>query len=230
MLERDSIRSLLSFFPVLRNREGTAMKLSISSLAALWLGLTFTVSAVCIGAESSEVEKTEKVPLLDHKMKSLDGEEVDLGELKGKVLLIVNVASKCGATPQYAGLQALQEKYAEEGLVLLGFPCNQFGGQEPGGKKEIMETCSDKYHVTFPMFEKIEVNGENACKLYKQLTSKEFSKDYAGPVKWNFEKFLIGRDGAVKARFATKVTPDAEDLVKAVEEALAEKTEESPAK
>lgn len=186
--------------------------------------------ACCIGfqafgKDSAPTEGKKMSPLLEHKMKSLDGEEVDLAELQGKVLLVVNVASKCGATPQYKDLQALQEKFEKEGLVVLGFPCNQFGGQEPGDREEIHATCTDKYHVTFPMFEKIEVNGDNACPLYKQLTSEEFSKEDPGPVKWNFEKFLIDREGKVAARFRTKISPESKEVVSAIEQALAEKVE-----
>src|SRR5690606_1836663 len=143
--------------------------------------------------------------LLEGNVKSLSGEKVDLSKYKGKVLLVVNVASKCGKTPQYKPLQALYEKYHGEGLEVVGFPCNQFGGQEPGTAVEIQEFCTDKYNVTFDMMEKIDVNGADTAAVYKKL--KSFEKD-PGDVKWNFEKFLINRDGEVVARFRTPVEPD----------------------
>ncbi len=155
---------------------------------------------------------------LAFKMKSLDGKEVDLSKYKGKVVLVVNVASRCGATPQYEQLQALYEKYGEQGFVVLGFPCNQFGKQEPGSSTEIREFCTQNYSVTFDLFEKIDVNGEAAAPFYKHLTAS--AKD-AGPVKWNFEKFLIGKDGQVAGRFRTGVSPDDAKVVQAIESQLA---------
>lgn len=152
------------------------------------------------------------------KVKALDGKDVDLAEYKGKVLLIVNVASKCGATPQYEQLQALHKKYSEKGLVVLGFPCNQFGGQEPGTAKEIEEFCKSTYDVSFPMFAKIEVNGDNQAPLYGYL--KTVSAD-APKIGWNFEKFVVGKDGKVVSRFGTRVKPDADEVVKVLEEQLA---------
>ena len=157
-------------------------------------------------------------------MKSLDGKPVDLAkQYQGKVLLIVNVASQCGLTPHYEGLQALSAKYKDQGLCVLGFPCNQFGKQEPGTAGEIREFCTQKYGVTFDMFEKIEVNGPGACDLYKRLTGLEIQPKGAGDISWNFEKFLVGRDGKVVARFAPRTKPDDPVLVKALEAALAAK-------
>nr|WP_315853069.1 MULTISPECIES: glutathione peroxidase [Gimesia] len=156
-------------------------------------------------------------------MKSLDGKEVDLSKYQDKVLLIVNTASKCGATPQYKDLQALHEKYKDQGLVVLGFPCNQFGAQEPGTAVQISEFCTKNYGVTFDMFSKVDVNGENATDLYKYLTSKKANPKTAGPVKWNFEKFLINRDGEIAARFRTRVNPQSEEVTKAVEAELKKK-------
>ena len=174
-------------------------------------------AAVFVSAE----DKKDVPPLLKHEMKSLTGKKVDLGKYKGKVLLVVNVASQCGATPQYKPLEALHEKYGEKGLAVLGFPCNQFNKQEPGDDEDIAQFCEKNYGVKFDMFSKIDVNGENAADLFKQLTSKEnFAKD-AGPVKWNFEKFLISKEGKVVARFRTGVEPNSEDVVKAVEAELA---------
>lgn len=155
--------------------------------------------------------------LLEGEMKSLDGEKVDLSKYKGKVVLVVNVASKCGKTPQYTPLQALYEKYHDQGLEVVGFPCNQFGGQEPGTLLEIREFCTDKYNVTFDMMEKIDVNGPETAAIYKKL--KSFPRD-PGDVKWNFEKFLIGRDGEVVERFRTRVEPDSADVVKKIETEL----------
>lgn len=176
---------------------------------------------VATGWADAEDKKGAESPVLSQKVKSLDGKPVDLTQYRGKVLLIVNVASKCGLTPQYEGLQQLHDKYKDKGLVVLGFPCNQFGGQEPGTEEEIATFCKENYGVTFPMFEKIDVNGKQAAPLYKYLTSKEGTPKDPGDVKWNFEKFLIGRDGKVAARFRSRVAPDADELVKGVEAELA---------
>ena len=151
-------------------------------------------------------------------MKSIDGKDVDLGSYQGKVVLVVNVASRCGATPQYAGLQALYDKYKDKGFVVLGFPANDFGAQEPGSDEQIKEFCSSKYDVTFPMFSKITVKGAGKPKLYQVLTE---TADPAGEIGWNFEKFLIGKDGTVAGRFKTRVSPDDAALVGAIEAALA---------
>ncbi|MFM7136705.1 MAG: glutathione peroxidase [Planctomycetota bacterium] len=151
-------------------------------------------------------------------MKSIDGTDVDLGSYQGKVVLVVNVASRCGATPQYAGLQALYEKYKDKGFVVLGFPANDFGAQEPGTDEQIKEFCTSKYDVTFPMFSKITVKGAGRPKLYEVLTT---TADPAGDIGWNFEKFLIGKDGKVAGRFKTRVAPDDAALVSAIESALA---------
>jgi glutathione peroxidase len=154
--------------------------------------------------------------VLDHKMKTIDGKEVNLAEkYKGQVLLVVNVASKCGATPQYKQLEGLQDKFHDKGLAVIGFPCNQFGGQEPGTEEEIVKFCKATYDVSFDLYSKIDVNGDAAAPIYKQLTAKD------GPIKWNFEKFVIGRDGKVVAHFPTKTAPDAPEVVKAIETELA---------
>ena len=154
-------------------------------------------------------------------MKSLDAQDVSLSDFKGQVVLVVNVASKCGLTPQYEGLQSLQDKYADQGLVVLGFPCNQFAGQEPGTAAEIQQFCQSKYDVSFPMFAKVEVNGDGACGLYQRLTSLDTQPVGPGPISWNFEKFLIGRSGEVAARFSPGTRPDADELVAALERELA---------
>jgi glutathione peroxidase len=151
-------------------------------------------------------------------LKDIDGQPTSLKAYKGKVLLIVNVASKCGYTPQYTGLEALQEKYKDKGFSVLGFPCNQFGGQEPGTNEEIKQFCASKYQVTFPLFDKIDVNGPNRHPLYAMLAGD--GSPYPGDIKWNFNKFLIGPDGKILKRFESKVKPDSAELVQAVEAAL----------
>jgi glutathione peroxidase len=162
--------------------------------------------------------------MLPFTMPSLAGQEVDLRQYHGKVLLLVNVASECGYTPQYQGLEALYSKYAPQDFMILGFPCNQFGHQEPGTSAQIAAFCSRRYGVTFDMFEKIEVNGKNQCALYKYLTSPDTNPQCAGPIRWNFEKFLVARDGAVVGRFSSQVTPQSKTLVEAIERELAKKS------
>jgi glutathione peroxidase len=160
---------------------------------------------------------------IDFAMKTLEGKEVQLAEkYDGQVLLIVNVASRCGLTPQYKGLQALHEKYQDQGLRVVGFPCNQFGGQEPGTASEIREFCSTNYGVTFDLFSKIDVNGPGAADLYKHLTSLDTSPVGAGDISWNFEKFVVGRDGQVIARFGPRTRPDDAALVRKIETAVAQ--------
>jgi glutathione peroxidase len=157
-------------------------------------------------------------------MKSLRGEDVDLAQYQGKVLLIVNVASACGYTPQYKGLQALYTKYAPAGFEVLGFPCNQFGQQEPGTADQIATFCQQRYGVTFPMFEKVDVNGPKQCALYKYLTSQDPRAPWAGVIQWNFEKFLLARDGHVVARFQSHVAPESKPLIEAIEHELAQQS------
>jgi glutathione peroxidase len=149
----------------------------------------------------------------DFTARDIDGEERSLADFRGKLLLIVNVASQCGFTPQYKGLEALHRKYADKGVEVLAFPCNQFGKQEPGDANEIKNFCSLKYDVTFPLFAKIDVNGPNAHPLYDYLTREKGGGVLGRGIKWNFTKFLIGRDGAVLARFAPTVTPEQLDAV-----------------
>ena len=157
---------------------------------------------------------------LDYRMKNIDGETVDLEDYEGKVVLIVNVASRCGLTPQYEGLQALYEKYKDKGFVVLGFPCNQFGSQEPGTAEEIKSFCTTKYDVSFPMFSKIEVNGEGAAPLYKHLTGHDTKPAKKGRITWNFEKFVIDTDGHIAARFSPRTKPNDADLTKTIESLL----------
>lgn len=186
------------------------------AFAALFGLLVPACAASAVAAENVK----DVPPVLQFKTKSLDGKDVDLAQYKGKVLLIVNTASKCGYTPQYKGLEALHEKYSRDGLAVLGFPCNQFGHQEPGTPGQIREFCTSKYKVTFDLFEKIDVNGPNKAQLYKWLESPEATASDSGPVLWNFEKFLVGRDGKVLARFRSSVRPSDPKLVAAIEEAL----------
>ena len=154
-------------------------------------------------------------------LKDINGKATSLKEYEGKVLLVVNVASKCGLTPQYKALEATQQKYKDKGFSVLGFPCNQFRGQEPGTNEEIQKFCSTKYNVTFPLFDKLEVNGPKRHPLYQALAGKE--SPFPGDITWNFGKFLIGKDGKVIKRFEPKTAPDAPEVVKAIEEALAAK-------
>ncbi|HEX4056593.1 MAG TPA: glutathione peroxidase [Tepidisphaeraceae bacterium] len=154
-------------------------------------------------------------------MKSLSGKDVDLAQYKGKVILMVNTASKCGNTPQYAPLEDLYKKYSGRGFVILGFPSNDFGHQEPGTDVQISEFCTKNYGVTFPMFSKVDVKGADQCDLYKLLTSPETDKPFAGVITWNFEKFLIGRDGRIVARFSPRTKPETPQVVSAIEAELA---------
>jgi len=158
--------------------------------------------------------------VLDFTLKSIDGKDVSLDTYRGSVLLIVNVASKCGYTPQYQGLQALYAKYREQGLVVMGFPANNFMGQEPGTNEEIKTFCTQKYNVTFPMFSKISVKGDDIHPLYRFLTSKETNPEFGGDITWNFNKFLVDRTGKLVARFETRDKPESEKVVQTIERTL----------
>ncbi|KLU06375.1 Glutathione peroxidase family protein [Rhodopirellula islandica] len=185
-------------------------------LLSLALGCLMNTSQPVSAADSTADHEC----VLAHEAQTIEGKEVDLHDFEGKVVLIVNVASKCGYTKQYAGLQSLYEAHKEDGLVILGFPCNQFGSQEPGTNADILEFCSARYNVTFPMMGKVDVNGDEASPLYKQLTSVEAKPAGKGPISWNFEKFLIGRDGQVIGRYKSKVAPSDDELVSAIKAAL----------
>ncbi len=180
-------------------------------MIALLVGATFLAQMV-LGETPS---------LYSISLKDIDGKDTSLKAYQGKVLLLVNVASQCGFTPQYKALQATYQKYQSKGLVVLGFPCNDFGAQEPGSNEQIKSFCSANYQVTFPLFDKLHVKGPEQHPLYGALTGKEAR--FPGDVKWNFGKFLIGRDGQVLQRFDSKVTPDSPELTKAIEAALAAK-------
>jgi len=188
------------------------MRIKIKPLLALAI-------ATLAGAPKAAVPAAADA--LDFKVKDIDGKDVDLGTYRGKAVLIVNTASKCGHTPQYADLQALWTKYQDSGFVVLGFPSNDFLWQEPGTNKEIREFCSSKFHVTFPMFEKIDVKGKDQIPLYAYLTNQETKPTGKGNISWNFEKFLIGRDGKVAARFSPGTSPSDTIVVKAIEAELA---------
>ncbi|MFJ5268253.1 glutathione peroxidase [Streptomyces sp. NPDC088358] len=159
--------------------------------------------------------------VFDVRIDSLQGGSANLGQYRGKTVLVVNVASKCGLTPQYAGLERLQERYAAQGFTVLGVPCNQFMGQEPGTSEEIAEFCSATYGVTFPMTEKVEVNGDARHELYQRLVDTADGEGHTGDIRWNFEKFLIGPGGDVVARFSPQVEPESVEVVAAVEKSLA---------
>ncbi len=158
----------------------------------------------------------------DIDLQTLSGEPATLGEFAGSTILAVNVASQCGLTPQYTGLQRLYDQFADRGLVVAGFPCNQFGAQEPGTSDEISEFCSANYGVTFPMFAKIDVNGPGRHPLYAELTEVADAEGKAGDIQWNFEKFLIGPDGKLLARFRPLIEPEAPEVVNAIEASLAQ--------
>jgi len=205
---------------------------------ALFAGVLFmsqqTLSAqdgnapAAVKAPTTAAAATTMTPL-NVEMKTIAGKEVNLAEkYKGKVVMLVNVASKCGFTKQYAQLEALHEKYAEQGLAIVGVPCNQFRSQEPGTEADILAFCTETYGVKFDLMSKADVNGPNAADLYKFLTSKEKNPKFAGDVKWNFEKFLFNRDGQVIARYESKIVPDSADVVKLIEAELAKKTTVRP--
>ena len=157
----------------------------------------------------------------DFTLNSIDGQPAPLAAYKGKVVLLVNVASKCGFTPQYSALESTYEKYKDRGFVIVGIPANNFGAQEPGSNQEIKTFCSSKYHVTFPMMAKVSVKGDDITPLYQFLTDKSSNPQSGGEIKWNFTKFLIGPDGRVITRFEPEITPDSPQVTSAIEEALA---------
>jgi glutathione peroxidase len=190
----------------------------------------YALGVIAVSVAASFAAEKPVPELLNRKMKTLQGKEVDLSKYEGKVLLIVNVASKCGLTPQYEQLEELHEKYSQQGLAVIGFPCNQFGKQEPGTADEIEEFCKANYHVQFDLFEKIDVNGENASPIYKTLKAQAgaLQKDGGGDIEWNFAKFLVGRDGKVIARFHPKVSPEAPEVLKSIETELAKPAAAAP--
>jgi len=179
-------------------------------------GLTQTIQA-------QETAEEKKMSIHQFQVTTIDGKKVDLAKYKGKVLLIVNVASECGYTDQYKALQALHTKYAKEGLAILAFPCNDFGQQEPQGEAKIKEFAKKKYGVEFDLFSKVSITGKDGAPLFQFLTSKGTNPKFGGDVKWNFEKFIIGRDGTIVARFLSDKEPDAEDLLEILRKELSKK-------
>lgn len=178
------------------------------------------VAMLGVAAMAAEEAKQEPKSPLDFTMKDIDGKEMDLSQLKGKVVMYVNVASKCGYTPQYKGLEKLYETYKDKGFVIVGFPANNFKSQEPGTDAQIKTFCTAKYNVTFPMMSKISVKGEDKAPVYQFLTEEPTAGKFGGDIKWNFTKFLIGKDGQVAARFEPKTTPEDAEVTGAIEKAL----------
>ena len=170
------------------------------------------VGGVALAGHEAAERTPAKNSIYNFAVKDISGRDVKLSQYRDKVMLIVNVASRCGYTPQYEGLQKINEKYKDQGLVVLGFPANNFGGQEPGTNEEIKEFCQLKYNVSFPMFAKISVKGEDKHPLYKYLTEAETNPAHAGEIKWNFNKFLVDKKGTIIARFDSKVKPEDEQV------------------
>ena len=192
----------------------------VSFFTIILVLIVFLEYNVTLAQKEMKGEVKNMQSIYDFTVNDIDGKPVKLSQFKGKVILIVNVASKCGFTPQYEGLQKLYSEYADKGLVILGFPANNFGGQEPGTNSEIKEFCTTKYSVTFPMFSKISVKGTDIHPLYQYLTSKETDPDFAGDITWNFNKFLIDASGKIVARFDSKDKPESEKVVNAIQLAL----------
>jgi glutathione peroxidase len=196
-----------------------ARSLLLTSFAALTALMTVSSLAV-VSAEDPSKKPTS---VLDFHMKDIDGKDVDLAKYQGKVLMVVNTASQCGLTPQYKNLEAIYEKYKDQGFEILAFPANEFGSQEPGDNSQIKEFCSTKYKVSFPLFSKIVVDGGSKHPLYQFLTSESTNPKFAGKIAWNFTKFLVNRKGEVIQRFEPKESPSSAKVTDAVEKALAEK-------
>ena len=187
-------------------------KFTYISYLLFLLGISMNSSAKNSGLESSSNNVSDII------VRDMDGKNIKLSDFKGKVLLIVNVASKCGYTPQYAGLESIYEKYKDKGLEILAFPCNDFGGQEPGTNEEIKDFCTAKYDVTFTLFDKVKVLGDEKSPLYTRLVNSNVVEK--GDIKWNFEKFLIDKTGNIVSRFRSKVKPESEELTNAIEKEL----------
>jgi glutathione peroxidase len=189
-------------------------------IAAIVAGAALAAAALLTGSEPTAVAEEPAPPaVIDHTVTTLEGDSLDLKSFRGKPLLIVNTASKCGYTPQYAGLQRLHERYVERGLVVIGFPCNDFMGQEPGTEVEIGDFCRKNYGVSFPMMAKVHVKGKEKAPIYRTLT-EQTADGIRGEIKWNFTKFLVDGDGHVVARFGSSVEPESPELVAAIEKLL----------
>jgi glutathione peroxidase-family protein len=198
------------------------MKIKKISRLVLVLLISFLITGCEQKPSNKKSEADMQSKLYSFTMNDIDGKAVSLSQYQGKVLLVVNVASKCGFTKQYAGLQQLYEKYKDKEFVILGFPANNFLSQEPGTDSEIKTFCSTKFNVTFPMFSKISVKGKDIHPLYQYLTSPEENGEFGKPIKWNFNKFLIGKDGETIARFPSKIAPMDDSIMEVVEKALNE--------
>jgi len=196
------------------NRKLTLLGIAIIIISSASLAVTRGNNTALDGAKMTEKS------VLEFTLKNIDGQEVKLGDYSGKVLLLVNVASKCGYTPQYEGLESIYRKYKDRGFVVMGFPANNFLGQEPGTNEEIKTFCMTRYNVTFPMFSKISVKGANIHPLYRFLTSKETNHEFGGDISWNFNKFLVDRSGKIVDRFGTREKPESEKVAQAIEKAL----------
>jgi glutathione peroxidase len=193
------------------NQSKTIMEAIMKLMAAAIFALLFCVTALSAG------DKT----VFDYTLSSIDGQPAPLSAYKGKVVMLVNVASRCGFTPQYSALEAIYERYKDRGFVIVGIPANNFGAQEPGTNQEIKTFCQSKYNVKFPMMSKISVKGDDQTPLYQFLTDKSANPKTGGDIQWNFTKFLVGPDGQILARFEPKVTPDSPEVTSAIESALA---------
>lgn len=208
------------------------LKTSVASLCAVAAVLIVSEAAWSYGpsghmkkkpaAKSAKKGSKHDMPALSFKMKDIDGKEQDLRQYYGKVVLMVNTASKCGYTPQYKGLEAIYEKYKGDGFVVLAFPANEFGKQEPGSDSQIKDFCTTKYDVTFPIFSKVKVKGDGMCDLYQYLTAADAGHKFGGDISWNFNKFLVNRKGELIGRFDTRIAPDKDQVIGAIEKALAE--------
>ncbi len=199
------------------NRKLTLLGIVIIIISSASLAVTRGNNSALDGAKMTEKS------VLEFSLKNIKGQDVKLSDYSGKVLLLVNVASKCGYTPQYEGLESIYRKYKDQGLVVMGFPANNFLGQEPGTDEEIMTFCTTRYNVTFPMFSKISVKGDKIHPVYRFLTSKETNPEFGGDISWNFNKFLVDRSGKIVDRFGTRDKPESEKVVQAIDKALLKK-------
>ncbi len=203
------------------------MKNFVNVVVVLFVAATTSVAFAQTTEEAKQTKqdqaataKSEVPPALNFKMKSLDGKDVNLADYLGNVVVFVNVASKCGLTPQYEQLQVLHEKYGAKGLKIVGIPCNQFGGQEPGTADEIKTFCQKNYGVTFDMLAKVDVNGDDQCELYKHLNALDIQPKGKGKIQWNFEKYVIDKTGNPIARFSPRAKPDSAEFIEVIETAL----------
>jgi glutathione peroxidase len=198
------------------------MKTKITLLAIAVLIITSAAVALTRANKTTTNESVKMIEksVLEFTMKDIDGKDVKLDEYRGKVLMLVNVASHCGYTPQYEGLESIYKKYKDQGLVVMGFPANNFLGQEPGTNEEIKTFCKTKYNVSFPMFAKISVKGGDIHPLYRFLTGKNTDPEFSGDISWNFNKFLVDRSGKIVNRFETKEKPESEKIIASIESAL----------